>query len=88
MGAGGADPGTLSVMATMEKLTVSVQKQIAVHARLAAKRRGESLSTLTDRALRAYLVSEAVHNSPVTDEAWLDAAEQAMIERAGEQHGA
>lgn len=72
-------------MATTEKLTVSVQKQIAMHARKAAERRGESLSALTDRALRAYLVSEAVHDSPVTDEAWLDAAEQAMIERAGEQ---
>jgi hypothetical protein len=65
--------GTMSGMRTTEKLTVTVTRPVAEQARVYAQRRGESVSSLTDRALRDYLIRAAARTEPAVDEEWLEA---------------
>lgn len=57
---------------------MSVQQPVAREARIVAQRRGESLSALTDRALRDYLIREAVRTERPTDDEWLDAVAETI----------
>ena len=65
-------------MRTTEKLTVSVQQPVAREARAVARRRRESLSALTDRALRDYLIRQAARTERATDDDWLDAVAETV----------
>jgi hypothetical protein len=44
------------------------------HNRVYARSRGEPVSSLTDQALRDYLIRESARTEPAPDEEWLDAA--------------
>ncbi len=65
-------------MRTTEKLTITVRQPTAQAARVVAQRRGESLSALTDRALRDYLIREAARIEPPTEPEWLEAVATAI----------
>lgn len=67
-------------MRTTEKLTVTVRQPTASAARSAAQRRGESLSALTDRALRDYLIREAARAEPPADPEWAEAVARTLEE--------
>jgi hypothetical protein len=73
----GTTGDTISGMQTTE-LTVTVQHGTATAARAYADQRGLSLSALTDRALRNYLIAEALRTEPATDREWLDAVAQTV----------
>jgi len=60
-------------MRTTEKITVTVAAPTAHAVRAHAQRQGTSVSAVTDRALRAYLVAEALRTEPGTDADWLAA---------------
>lgn len=59
-------------MRTTEKLTVTVQQATAQAARTFADQRGLSLSAVADKALRNYLITEALRTEPGTDPTWLE----------------
>jgi hypothetical protein len=60
-------------MRTTERLTVTVSRPIAEAVRAQATRSGSSVSALTDRALRDYLLRQAMASRPqVTDDEWLE----------------
>ncbi|QLY31192.1 hypothetical protein [Nocardia huaxiensis] len=67
-------------MRTTEKLTVTVAKPVAGAARAEAERSGETLSALTNAALREYLIRRAVADEPETDREWLEAAARTIVE--------
>lgn len=67
-------------MRTTEKLTVSVARPVAEQARAYAQRRGESVSSLADRALRDYLIRESARTEAAADEEWLDAVGSTIAE--------
>jgi hypothetical protein len=61
-------------MRTTEKLTVTVSRPIADALRIHARHSGSSLSALTDRALRDFLLGQAMISQPqAVDEEWLGA---------------
>ena len=66
-------------MRTTEKLTVTVSRPIADALRDHARHSGASLSALADRALRDYLLGQAMASQPTaTDEDWLAAVAQTV----------
>lgn len=65
-------------MRATERLSVTVARPIAAAARQAAEHQGESLSALTDRALRDYLIRYAARVEPSADREWLDAVAEAI----------
>lgn len=67
-------------MRTTEKLTVTVARPVAEQARQFARRRGESMSALTDRALRDYLIRQAARDEPAVEDEWLDAVGRTIAE--------
>jgi hypothetical protein len=70
----------MSRMRTTEKLTVTVARPVAEQARVYAQRRGESVSSLADRALRDYLIRESARTEPAVDEEWLEAVGSTIAE--------
>lgn len=61
-------------MRTTEKLTVTVSRPIADALRAHAAHSGSSVSALTDRALRDYLLGQAMASQPQNaDDEWLTA---------------
>jgi hypothetical protein len=67
-------------MRTTEKLTVTVARPVAEQARVWARQRGESVSSLTDRALRDYLIRASARTEPAVDEEWLEAVGSTIAE--------
>jgi Family of unknown function (DUF6364) len=65
-------------MRTTEKLTVTVRHSTAAAARTHADQHGMSLSALTERALRDYLIVEALRTEPGTDPEWLEAVGESV----------
>lgn len=66
-------------MRTTERLTVTVSRSIAEATRAEASRSGSSVSALTDRALRDYLLHQAMASHPQTaDQEWLDAVAETI----------
>lgn len=66
-------------MRTTERLTVTVSRPVADALRARARSSGSSVSALTDRALRDYLLGLAMAAQPQTaDEDWLSAVAEAV----------
>jgi hypothetical protein len=66
-------------MRTTEKLTVTVSRPIADALRVHARHSGSSVSALTDRALRDFLLGQAMAASPqVVDEDWATAVAESF----------
>jgi hypothetical protein len=66
-------------MRTTEKLTVTVSRPIADALRVHARHSGSSVSALTDRALRDFLLGQAMAAEPqAVDEDWATAVAQAI----------
>jgi hypothetical protein len=65
-------------MRTTEKLTVTVSRPIAEALRQHAQHSGSSVSALTDRALRDFLLGQAMSTQPqAIDDDWLTAVAEA-----------
>lgn len=66
-------------MRTTEKLTVTVSRPVADALRVHAQHSGSSLSAVTDRALRDFLVAQAVAKEPqIADQEWLTAVAETI----------
>jgi hypothetical protein len=66
-------------MRTTEKLTVTVSRPIADALRTHAQTSGVSVSALTDRALRDFLLGQAMLAQPQTaDDDWLAAVAETI----------
>jgi hypothetical protein len=60
------------------KLTITVRDTTIRALRADARRRGASVSSVVDVALRNYLISEALRSEPSTDDDWLGAVAEAI----------
>ena len=70
---------TIAGMRTTEKLTVTVSRPIAEALRVQAQNSGSSVSALTDRALRDFLLGRAMAGqSQSADEEWLAAVAETI----------
>jgi hypothetical protein len=66
-------------MRTTEKLTVTVSRPIADALRVHARHSGSSVSALTDRALRDFLLGQAMATaSQAVDEEWATAVAETI----------
>lgn len=71
--------GMITGMRTTERMTVTVSRPIAEAVRAEASRNGSSVSALTDRALRDYLLGQAMNTQPqAVDEEWLAAVAESI----------
>ena len=72
---------TITGMRTTEKLTVTVSRPIAEALRIHAQHSGTSISAITDRALRDFLLGRAMAAQPqIADDDWLTAVAEATRE--------